>query len=97
MSILIIPSEFKNVHTGEISFGYRLFDDYVIYFEDKWEKLPEDDMEFLREVINNIKYYNNAEVMNAFSFLLATNNSITIGNTTYNCEQVKEIIEGLWD
>ena len=36
MSILIIPSEFKNVRTGEISYGYRLFDEYVIDFEDKW-------------------------------------------------------------
>ena len=96
MSILIIPSEFKNVRTGEISYGYRLFDEYVIDFEDKWETIPEEDLEFLREVIKTIKNYNNAEVMNAFFFLLENKNPISIGNTEYGYEQVVEIIEELW-
>ena len=96
MSIVIIPSEFKNVRTGEISYGYRLFDEYVIDFEDKWKAIPEEDLEFLREVIKTIKHYNNAEVMNAFFFLLEYKNSITIDNTEYSYEQVKEIIQDLW-
>lgn len=96
-NLTIVPCEFKNVRSGEVSYGYRLFDDYTSVYDNTWESIPDDDMEFLKELVQAVKDSNNNEIMNALEFVVEWQNSITIGKTEYQFEEIKEILQNLWD
>jgi hypothetical protein len=46
------PTKFTNVRHGGVSFGYRAYDDYGQSYDNTWEVIPDDDIEFLKKIID---------------------------------------------
>jgi hypothetical protein len=50
----IVTCEFHNVFgtrkTGEVTKGYRIYDDYGMTYGNTWESMPEDDGDILRAI-----------------------------------------------
>ena len=46
--ICIEPTEFKNVRSGTVSYGYRAYDDYGNTYDNNWDAIPDDDLEVLK-------------------------------------------------
>jgi len=51
-NVAIQTTEFKNVPSGEVTKGFRIYDDYGCYYDNNWESIPEDDIEILEMVID---------------------------------------------
>lgn len=51
--LCIEPTEFKNVRTGNVSFGVRVYDNYEKCYINTWDSIPEDDEELFDLVMQD--------------------------------------------
>lgn len=89
-AVTIIPTEFKDIRTGEVSFGFRAFDSIHFTYCNSLEEIPKDDMEFLTLVVDN-----GDDVLIAMleEKCITTNNGLFIGNTWYEHDDVIDIVD----
>jgi len=51
--VYIEPTEFKDVRTGEVSYGVRVYDDYAMAYDNSWDRIPYSDLEVLKRVLED--------------------------------------------
>jgi hypothetical protein len=49
----IEPTEFKDVRTGTVSYGVRVYDDYAMTYDNSWDDIPYSDLGVLKRVLEN--------------------------------------------
>jgi len=89
-NVYLIPTEFKNVRTGEIEKGIRVFDDYASSYYVLFEgELPEDDLDLLRLALE----CDERAVREILDSIQEESKGIVIGSTYYSWEEIKEVFE----
>ena len=84
------PCEFKDPRTGEISKGFRAFDDYHQTYCNWWESIPDDDLEFLKDVVAQ-KNEGNNDLDELIDWIQEQETGVYIGDTFYEWEQIKSL------
>ena len=88
--IILEPTEFKDVRSGVISHGFRLFDDHVSMYCNNMESISDDDLELLKLIIE--KYSYDETIIGVIDYLNENKEAITIGGTTYPYRKIKKIL-----
>ena len=87
--ITIEPTKFEDVRTGAVSYGYRAYDDYDSTYCNQWESIPDDDLEFLALVMEEVDDTVKQMLFNVTTF----DEGLYVGNTYYEWKQIAH----LWD
>jgi hypothetical protein len=91
--LTIEPTEFKNVRTGLITLGVRMYDDYDGEYVNSWDSIPDTDLEVIAKVFqewsNNEYNEGTAEML---SFIVENENGLYVGDQWYTWEQIKSLI-----
>jgi hypothetical protein len=87
ISPTLVTCEFHNT-TGEVTKGYRLYDEYGQTYCNTWQTIPEDDLEILELAIKDAD--DNAKTF--FNFMKETESGITINGEWYDFEQVEDLL-----
>ena len=87
----IIPTKFENLRTGDVDYGFRVFDDYAEanVFPFDLEKVPDDDLECLRLCLES-EY---VPVQELLDHIRVQELPITIGSVVYSWEDIKDCFE----
>ena len=87
----LIPTKFENARTGDIDYGFRIFDDYAEANVFPWdlESIPDDDLECLRLCLQS-KY---EAVQGILEHIRENEKPITIGAVVYSWDEIKACFE----
>lgn len=86
--INFIPTQFINMRTGSVSFGFRAYDDYGQTYDNTWELIPDDDMEFLKLVVDS----NDETVGSMFEFAAENQQGVYVGEAFYEWDEYKHLL-----
>lgn len=88
--VMLIPCKFVDTPSGDVSFGFRMVDDYGKTYSNNLDReLPDDDLEALEEVLTN----HMDETITGFLEYLSENEcGITIRDVPYEWNEIKEIV-----
>lgn len=92
--LTIVPTKFENKYSKEVSFGYRAFDDFMSVYDNMAESLPDDELEFLQLVVEDVN--SNAAPLAlkaALEFCKEHELGLTIDQTYYEYEQISHILD----
>jgi len=90
----IIPTEFHNVRSKVVTYGYRIYDDYECFYHNLWDSIPESDMEFLTKVVATVKEEHPA-ALEMLRFCVQEEKGISIDMQYYEYDQIKHILYGV--
>ena len=88
-NLYIVGTEFKCPKTGKVQYGYRVYNDTGSHYETGWDSVPNDDLDLLREVVEN------CEVIAIKEMLIdAANvgNSVNVNGEWYAGEKVAPLL-----
>lgn len=85
--LTIEPTEFKDVRSGNITYGVRVYDDYDQKYDNNWESIPDDDMEVLSKTLNS------DGMSDFFELVKAEEKGLYIGDQWYDFEEIQKILE----
>jgi hypothetical protein len=85
----IEPTEFKNVRTGEKTYGVRVYDDYDQMYDNTWDSIPDNDMDVLREVLKS----DARDLQGILEFIMENEKGICIGGNWYDWDEIKDLFE----
>lgn len=88
--VTIEPTEFVNVRTGEVSYGFRAYDDYEQTYDNTLESIPDNDMEFLALICKE-KAFNTA-FSEMLDFVKEGQMGLYIGGTWYEWDAIEPIL-----
>lgn len=88
-SVVIEPTRFVSARSGEVTFGYRAYDDYAGTYCNNLPSIPDDDLEFLRAVVDNGI---DETLAGLISYCRETEKGLCIGDTFYDWDSVKDIL-----
>jgi hypothetical protein len=89
----IVPCEFHDVRDGEISYGYRIFDDESMSYDNNWDSIPADDMQVLRKVLAEA----DVATHDMLEFVDNYETGLYIGGCWYEYEEVKAVFDEHYD
>jgi hypothetical protein len=86
--LVIEPTKFEDVRTGEVSYGVRVYDEYEALYDNTWDNIPDSDSEVYEKVRENSDL---AALIDAYldSHLDSEKENdpvIMIGGVSYICE-----------
>jgi len=90
-NVVIEPTQFISVRGPEgenVTWGYRIYDNYGSHYDNTLESIPDDDLELLKIVIEN----DDDTVQDMLEHLVETENGLEIGGAHYSFEEIKHII-----
>lgn len=87
--VRIHRTEFVELKTGERTLGVRIGDDHDSTYIDYLETLPDDDLELLEEIASQ---YDDT-VTGILSFCLEVEKGVSIDDTFYDYDEIKEVLE----
>lgn len=85
--VTIEPTKFHNQRSGEITFGFRMYDDEGQSYDNTWESIPDDDLEVLDKVMQSDDF----QVIGMLDFLLEHGLGLNIGNIFYAWDNIKHL------
>lgn len=94
MTIALIPTRFVNVRNGEVSIGYRIYDDYdksycnIMNLNDPTYKIPDDDLAFLNDAMEYLKGDSASKTI--IEYIKEMKCGVTIGDEYYDYDQIKD-------
>jgi len=92
--INLVPTAFTNLRSGNQTFGYRIYDDHHCLYDNLWDKVPEDDMEFLADVVADVRDNAAPEgVKEMFEFCIQHEQGLEIDGQSYSFDDIKDIIK----
>jgi hypothetical protein len=91
-TLTLIPTKFQDIRSGDVTYGYRIFDSYDDSYSNTWESIPDDDMEFLKMVLDETVENYSQVVLEMFNFLQENEKGLDIDGTFYDFEDIKEIL-----
>jgi hypothetical protein len=89
--VVIEPTQFINVRGPEgenVTWGYRIYDNYGSHYDNTLESIPDDDLELLKIVVEN----NDDVIQDMLGHLVETENGLEIGGAWYDYSEIKQII-----
>lgn len=90
--LTIEPTKFVNIRTGSETFGFRMYDDFAGVYANDWDVLPEDNMQFLQEVIQRVPQYDE-ETQNMLGYVEEHEKGIYLADVWYDWDQIKHLFE----
>ena len=87
--ICITPTEFKDVRTGDIGYGVRIYDDYTSMYLNTWSDIPDDDFDLIARCVDNLRF--DDRFINLFDHVAENNSTVWIGNSSYRWEEIKHL------
>jgi len=85
--IVIQPTKFVNVRSGNSTLGVRVYDNYGHSYDNTWDSIPDDDLEILKLVLE----MDNEVVRSMMEFIKEDQKSIEIGGEYYHWESIKHL------
>ena len=83
--VTIEPTEFKNVRSGEKTYGVRVYDDYDQSYDNTWDKIPVKDLDVLEKVM-----VSDDKIISAMMDFIGENEKgVCIGDNYYDWEDIK--------
>ena len=86
--VTIEPTQFTNTRSGESTFGFRAYDDYGQTYENIFESIPDDNLEFLALVVE----YPNEILGGMLEYARINEKVIKVGGTFYEYDEIKHIV-----
>lgn len=87
-AITIQPTEFKNVRTGEVSLGYRIYDDNGQIYDNTWQDIPDNDLDVLEKVLSEPSDI----AGDMLDFIRENKCGIYIGDEHYSWKKIRDIM-----
>ena len=87
-SVAITPTIFTNARTQAVTYGYRAYDDYSQTYCNTLESIPDDDLDFLRMVVESA----DEVVSDMLDYVVDYEKTIDIDGTFYTYDEIKMII-----
>jgi hypothetical protein len=84
------PTKFVDLRTGQETFGFRAADDYDQAYNNTWDSVPEDDLEFLRQIIEDST---DEKVQSMLEFVEENENGVYIDKTYYSWDEIKHLFD----
>ena len=85
--ICIIPTNFVNARSGNVSYGVRVYNDHECVYDNSWMGIPVNDLDILRETIISA---NNA-ISNLLDYLKKQKQGCEIDETWYDWDEIKSV------
>ena len=89
-TVYLEPTEFKNIRTGDIDKGFRMFDNYGKTYDNTLESVPDDDLELLELVLTS---YADEVIGGMVDYLLDNKEDMYIGGTLYTYKQIEKYLK----
>lgn len=92
--VTIQPTKFEDVRTGDVTYGFRAYDDYGQSYGNTMDSISDDDLEFLREVCE--KYYSvlgDQYLVSLLDSVVEMEKGLYIGDTYYEYAQIGAILD----
>jgi len=86
-TVTVEPTEFKNVRSGEITRGVRIYDDQICLYQNAWESIPDDDLQVLELAIANA----DCHTADLFDFVEENEKGIYIGPVWYEWSEIAQV------
>lgn len=83
--VCVVRTKFEDLHSGEVSFGVRVYDDYGSTYVNTFESMPKDDKELITEILCN-----NHEIADMFDSIKSCRKCLTIDNKVYDWEEIED-------
>jgi hypothetical protein len=87
--VYIEPTEFKNVCTGKVSYGVRVYDDEGHSYDDTWEAIPEDDLDVIRKVVDS----HDPVISDMVNFVEENQTGFYVSTRWYGRNKIEDILE----
>lgn len=85
--LTIEPTEFKDVRSGSVTYGVRVYDNFDQKYDNLWDSIPDDDMEVLKLVMDS-------DAMGDFiDDLKDAAKGLYIGDQWYDYDEIKHVLE----
>ena len=91
--LCLVATKFENIAQGDVSYGFRMYDDYMTAY-DNLMKAPElDDLKLLEYALNTYVKGSSSdgEICGALLYLKESENGIEINGEWYDWEQIKDL------
>ena len=85
--VCIEPTQFVDVRSGNVSYGFRTYDDFEKSYCNLWDSIPDDDLEFLKKVMAEEDYITD----HILAFVQEMNKGLYIGSTYYDWDQISHL------
>jgi hypothetical protein len=87
-NVTIEPTEFRNVRSGGVSRGVRIYDDQDQCYQNCWDAIPDDDLDVLQLVVD----WADERTEAILDFIREHEKDLTIGDVEYTWDQIKHIL-----
>ena len=94
--VVLMPIEFHNRRTGVISHGYTAYDDHGSGYCNLWDSIPDDDMEFLKKVVETCQDGNDQSTDAMLTFVWEHELELQIGETVYPYNEIADILNAMY-
>lgn len=84
----IVPTEFRDVRTGKATLGWRAFDDDEMTYDNSWDDIPADDLEFLGRVLAS----HDPGLSAMLDWVLEHREGVWIGDRCYTWEEITPVL-----
>jgi len=89
--LCITPTKFEDVRSGEVSLGWRAYDDYFTDYDNTWDAIPDSDLDFFQKVLS--EGFDGDAHTDALESALENKGGLYLGDTWYTLEQLKPALE----
>ena len=92
-NVTIVTTAFENVQNGDKRFGYRIYDEHTVSYDNVWyESLEEakndEPLQMLADIIDNP---GNDEIGNMIDLISSLHLGITINNQDFTWDEIKHL------
>jgi hypothetical protein len=85
--VFIEPTQFVDVRSGAVSYGFRAYDDCGKSYCNLWDSIPDDDLEFLKKVMAEEDTVTN----DLLDFVNEMGKGLNIGDTYYEWDEIRHL------
>src|SRR5579872_4729432 len=83
------PTKFIDTRNGLETLGYRAYDDYGKAYANLWDSIPDDDMEFLRRILEEDRDEESVDAI--FRYMLEYEEGCYVGDNYYEFDELKDL------
>jgi len=91
--VTIEPTEFKDARTGSLSHGFRIHDEHGSAYNNLWDGIPDDDLEFFIKVFADLSEVvgTGGPLADFYLHIAEHGCSVWIGESELTWEQIKHL------
>jgi len=89
----IIPMQFTNLKTSDVTLGYHIYNNSDSVLWNKWTEIPSEDTDILKKILEDLSTEETPDqLMDIFVYILDYFASIKIGDNLYTFNQIESIL-----